>query len=153
VARPIRGAKGSTVAVDGLDKLVRDFGRMGSGVKREMIAELRDLAGVVSKTAQAIAVEKGLAPPGRSGRGKGRELRLIRPFNRGTTVGVRSGATRDGYSYPIRHEYEGRGGSAPGPRAYLEPALDRDTKKVEAGLGDMLDRLSSDNGFGRGGIL
>lgn len=145
-----RGATGSTVAVEGLTELVRSFGKLDKKLKRDLLLKLREQAAIVAVTARKIAAEKGLAKPGRSGRGKGTEVRLIKPFYRGASAGVRSGATnKSGFAYPLIHEFGERGNSERGPRAYLEPALVAEyatiVASIDAMLGDLGDAFDNDS--------
>lgn len=141
-----RGVTDSTVRVEGLQELIRDFGRLEKGIAKEVRAELKDVAGIVAEEARSIAESVGL-------RDSGRLIRTTRPFARGATAGVRTTATRNGYPYGLRYEFEGRGGDAAGPRAYLAPALEEKSDAVVEELGEVIDRLTSAHGFGRGGTL
>lgn len=141
-----RGVTSTTVRVEGLSELIRDLGKLERGIRKEIRGELKDVAEIVAEQARDNAREQGLVDSGRL-------VKLTKPFARGSTAGVRSGATRDGYPYPARYEFGGRGANAVGPRAYLRPALDEKTSDVVDALGDVIDRLTSASGFGRGGTL
>lgn len=88
----------------------------------------------------------GLANSGRLQKG-------IRSKMRGSAVVVenraQAGKKSGNYKYPAAIEYGFRGD----PRPTLVPALEERKEDVIEALDDMLDRLVSKNGFGRGGIL
>ena len=125
----------ATVRVEGLDRLVRDFGRMSKQLRKDLQAELKDIAGHVADEAQSVAEREGL-------RDSGKLIRSIKPSVRGSTAYVRATATNRGFNYPRRHEFENGG-----VRAFLHPALQQSTSKVEREIGRMVDRLADRNGF------
>ena len=131
----------ATVRVQGLDRLIRDFRKLDRGLAREVQQELKHIAGFVADDARLAAGAQGL-------RDSGRLIGRIKPFYRGATAGVRSGVMRRGYPYGAVYEY-GLGRT----RAYLEPTLKRDEGRIVEAFEDMLDRLTSSAGFGRGGVL
>lgn len=148
------GYTGGTIRVQGLNALVRDFNRVASGLKADLQRELQDVAEIVSDEAKDIVQQEGLVDSGRL-------LKGIRPRVRGTTAIVENRAksprpktararTRGNYPYPGIYEYGRAGGKR---RPFLVPALDNKQEDVVEALEDMLDRLTSRNGFGRGGIL
>lgn len=129
------------VRARGLDQVIRGFRKMDRSLAREVQMELRHITQFVADDAQTTARSKGLFDSGRLVRG-------IKPFYRGATAGVRSSVTRRGYPYGGVYEF-GNGGS----RAFLEPTVRRDEHKIVEAFEDMLDRLTSQAGFGRGGVL
>lgn len=147
-------AAAGAVKVEGLRELVRDFRKMGKHVVRDVQRELGDVAKVVADEARSIAEAKDL-------RRSGDLVRSIRPRVRGATALVRASATHRGFNYPRRFEFEGgrRGASdashfrGRGPRAFLGPALDAKEGEIVDAMNDVLDRLTSRNGFRRGGVL
>lgn len=138
-------AKYSVASVDvhGLQALIRSFNRMDKSLGKELRKELKDVARIVSTEARDIALHKGLLDTGRL-------IRTTRPAVRGETALVRTTANNKGYQYPMIFEYGGRGETGIGPRAYLEPALQNKREDVIEALDEMLGRLASENGFGRG---
>ena len=142
-----RNYVGSTVAVRGLDQLVRDFGKVSDQLKRDVQRELQDIALIVSDQAKENARSEGLDKSGRLIKG-------IRPRVRGATAIVEDRAKSKGRRFPYPGIYEfGVSGRDRRRRPFLVPALDQKQGDVMRGLEDMLDRLTSQNGFGRGGVL
>jgi hypothetical protein len=139
VAR-VRNARGGTIAVEGLDELVRDFRRMSPALAKGVREELKAVAGIVEEEARDVAEAKGL-------RDSGRLIRGTRRFAKASSAGVRNYARRKGFAYPMVYEYGGRGGGRSGPRAFLEPALDNKEEAVIEALDDMLGRLGTEHGF------
>jgi hypothetical protein len=131
----------AAVRVEGLGRLIRDFRRLDRGLAREVQQELRSIAGFVADDARLAADAQGL-------RDTGKLISRIKPFYRGSTAGVRSGVMRRGYPYGGVYEY-GLGRT----RAYLEPTLQRDERQIVEAFEDLLDRMTSSAGFGRGGRL
>lgn len=146
----LRGVKGGSVRVEGLSQLIRDFNRMDKQLARDLRRELLAVGQIVADEARDVQVPDQDLAAGQSGddgkRNTGRLQKGIRPRMRGTATIVENRTKRDGYVYPAVYEY-GKG------RPFLEPALDAKTEDVVQALDDMLDRLVSANGFGRGGIL
>lgn len=140
-----RGYTGSTIQVSGLRELIRDFNKMDRELGRDVQRELQEVARIVSDEAKDVAQQEGLVDTGRLQRG-------IRPRVRGTTAIVENRAKNRGYKYPGIYEY-GVSGRDRKRRPFLEPALDNKQEDVVEALEDMLDRLTSRNGFGRGGVL
>jgi hypothetical protein len=134
-------APAGPIRITGLRELVRDFGRMQRGLRTELQREMSQIGGIVAGEARQIAQQKGL-------RDSGDLIRSIRPRVRGAVALVRSSAEHRGFNYPARLEYE-HGGR----RAFLGPAVDAKQAEVVDAIDDMLDRLASEHGFGRGGLL
>jgi hypothetical protein len=116
--------------------LYRDLRAVDRGLPNELKRELRD---AVEPT---VTLAKVLAPVGKT-----RRLRnSIRAYPAQKAIAVRATARnrRDGFLYPAVYEYGGRRGRAAGPRAYLNPALDRTENqvvdRVARGLGDFMAR-------------
>jgi hypothetical protein len=131
----------AAVRVQGLGPLVRDFGKMSRELRRDLQREIADSTGIVAREAKAVAEREGL-------RESGALIRSIKARVRGAVGFVQVGATRRGFPYPRRLEYE-----SGGRRAFVGPALESKQEDVVEAMNDMLDRLASRNGFGRGGIL
>jgi hypothetical protein len=148
----LRGVRGGSVRVEGLSQLIRDFNRMNKQLGTDLRRELVDIGKIVADEAKNEQMPSQELAGGQSGednvRNSGRLQSSIRPRMRGTATIVEQ--RRDGsYSkFPYGAIYEYSKG-----RPFLEPALDARTEDVVQALDDMLDRLSSANGFGRGGIL
>ena len=128
-------ARQADIRVKGLDDLVRDFGKVDRGLRKELQGEIRKVAGIVAGEAKERAVRQGLVDSGKL-------VRSIRPGVRRSTGVVRVTATRDGFPYPAVYEFGGGG-----VRAFLMPALKDKTDDVFKGLEDMLDRLTSQAGL------
>ena len=140
-----RRFSGSTVAVKGLDQLIRDFNKVNADLRRDIQRELQEIARIVSDEAKEIVVQGDLFESGKL-------ANQIRPRVRGSTAIVESRAKRKGYAYPGIYEF-GKSGRMKKRRPFLEPALEAKQREVIEGLEDMLGRLTSENGLGRGGIL
>lgn len=145
-----RGVRGGSVRVEGLADLIRDFSRMDKSLARDIRRELIDIGKIVAEEAKENQVPSQDLAAGQRGRddqrNTGKLQRGLRAKMRGSATVVENRAKRDGYLYPAIYEY-GKG------RPFLEPALDAKTEDVIMALDDMLDRLVSANGFGRGGLL
>jgi hypothetical protein len=152
----VRGVTGSTVAVKGLRELIRDFHRLEAELARELRRELLAIGKIVADEAKTVQVPQKNLAAGQLGEDKsintGKLQRGIRPRMRGATTIVENRTNRSGYKYPGIYEYglSGRGRSR---RPFLVPALNAKQPEVIEALEDMLDRLTSANGFGRGGTL
>ena len=138
----------AAVRVEGLDELVRAFGRLDRGLRRELQKHLRVIGKIVADDAKAVASEKGL----RGGAGDPHEgllIRSIRPRVRGGSAFVADTAVTTspkypaGYPYPKRIEFAGGGA-----RAFLAPALDRSRERVVSELERLVDWVESDFGGG-----
>ena len=146
----LRGVRGGSVRVEGLSQLIRDFNRMNKDLARDLRRELLLVGQIVADEAKDEQIPKQDLAAGQFGsddkRNTGRLQKGVRPRMRGTTTIVENRTKNKGYRYPAEYEYN-RG------RAFLGPALDAKSEEVVEALDDMLDRLVSANGFGRGGIL
>lgn len=140
-----RGFTGSTVSVRGLNQLVRDFNAVDRELRRELQRELQDIARLVSDEAKSMVREDNLVDSGRLEKG-------IRPRVRGAVAIVENRAKNRGYAYPGIYEY-GTSGKEKTRRPFLLPALQAKQGEVVEALEDMLDRLTSRHGLGRGGVL
>jgi hypothetical protein len=140
-----RGYVGATVVVSGLDQLVRDFGKVSKELRRDLQRELQDVAKIVSDEAKAIVERDTLIESGKLKNG-------IRPRVRGATAIVENRAQKGGFKYPGIYEF-GVSGRVKARRPFLLPALEAKQGEVYEALEDMLDRLTSKNGLGRGGTL
>lgn len=128
---------GVLVQTRGLREFRRDLGRADKTLRKEVDAELKTAAAVVTVEAKSIAEGKSL-------RESGDLIRSIKPFVRGGTVGVAASARHGGYPYPGRLEYEGRAGGKTGPRAFLNPAVDRKEKQIVNQMEMVLDSIVKD---------
>lgn len=150
-------ATGSTIRVEGLAQLIRDMDLVSKELSRDLRRELLDVARIVSDHARtSVVLREGLGP-GQAGQDRkantGRLQRGIRPKMRGATAIVENRTkSRNGYPYPGIYEF-GVSGRARTRRAFLEPALDQKKDDVVRSIEDMLDRLTSSHGLGRGGLL
>jgi hypothetical protein len=139
MARPAGGKSGAGIQfqVKGLRELDRALGRANKGLRTNLRAAFRDVAGDVATVARGIAESKGL-------RDSGDMIRSIRPFALQGRAGVRSGATHGGFSYPSRHEFEGRRGAPWGPRASLNPAVEASEPQIRRGIEHVLETIGKD---------
>lgn len=146
----LRGVTGSSIRVEGLSQLIRDFNRMNKDLARDLRRELLDVGKIVADEAKDVQIPDQQLAGGQAGedsaRNTGRLQKGVRPRMRGTAVIVENRAKNRGYGYPAIYEFN-KG------RPFLNPALDARTEDVVEALDDMLNRLVSANGFGRGGIL
>ncbi len=142
----------STTQVEGIAELSSALGRLDRRLQRELAAEMRQIASAVAATARDIAERKGL-------RRSGRLIRSIKPGSRRGGAVVRVTAVREvgkgaPYKYPGIYEFGGRSGFGKvGPRAFLQPAVDEKRDDTFRAVEDLLDRLISAEGLGRGGVL
>lgn len=130
-------AQNTRVEVKGYRELLRALKRTDAELHRNLREGLTGIAREVVQEAKGIAESKGL-------RESGDLIRGIRPFATVKGTGVRSGAMHGGYAYPQRLEYEGRQGGRYGPRASLNPAVDRKEPEINRGLDRVLDQLEKD---------
>lgn len=137
---------GAAVRVEGLQPLLRDMGRVEKGLRRELQKELDEIAKHVRDEARDRAQAEGL-------RDKGGLVRGVKHRVKGSTALIRSTRTRGGFPYPAVYEFGGRGAGKYGPRAFLYPTVEKELPTTVRMLGEMLDRLTSANGLGRGGSL
>lgn len=146
----LRGARAGSIRVEGLSRLIRDFQAMDKEMAADMRRELINIGNIVTDEAKDNRVPAQDLAAGQRGqddrRNTGKLQRGLRARMRGTATIVENRAKRDGYLYPSIYEY-GKG------RPFLEPALDAKTDEIMEALEDMIDRLTSANGFGRGGLL
>lgn len=92
------------------------------------------VAADVAADARTVAESKGL-------RKSGDLIRGIVPFSQIGRAGVRSRAKHDGFNYPKRLEYEGRGGGRYGPNASLIPAVDEAEPRIERAAEEVLNQM------------
>lgn len=140
-----RGYTGSTIAVRGLSQLIRDFNAIDKELRRDLQRELQHVAKIVSDEAKARVRSDDLFQSGDLEKG-------IRPRVRGAVAIVEDRAKHRGYPYPGIYEY-GVSGKQKARRPFLLPALQAKQGEVVEALEDMLDRLTSAHGLGRGGVL
>lgn len=136
-----------TVAVEGVGDLLRAFGSIDKGLRRELRLELLDVANIAAGKARAIAEQKGLHATGA----------LIDRIHAGArasyayitdTARRASPAYPQGFNYPAVYEY-GHGGA----RAFLTPAAITSEDDVISGVESLLDRLTRAAGLQKGGLL
>jgi hypothetical protein len=141
--------------VEGLDELIVAFAQLDADLRRELSTRLRSLAGVVATDARAIALAKGL-------KRSGDLIAGIKTQVKGTTAWVIETARRvspkypEGYRYPAIYEFGGgRRKStdpawfrAPGIRAFMTPAVDKDREQVFNGIQGLVDDLIARHNLG-----
>lgn len=125
-----------TVHVEGLDQLVRTFGKIDRGLRRELQGRLRKVGLLVAADYRATAPRK-----------TGKMAESAKPSVRGGSVFVRVTATKASpkypkYRYPNRIEYEAGSGQP------LHASLERQRPAVVNELGDVVDWVADE--FGRG---
>jgi hypothetical protein len=148
-----RDISSGPVQVQGLRQFDRFLGRVSKDAQRELRSELRVIARSVRDEARQQAIGQGFGGTGRSGRGRGELLRKLTYGVRGGLAYIAEGAVRtEGrgapFKYPAVFEYGRRQ-----HRPFLLPALDAKRQDVYRGIEDLFDRLTSENGLGRGGLL
>lgn len=131
-ARPVR--------VTGLKELRRDLRKMSKELDKEVRGALKDSVADVADDAKAIA-------RGKFDGGTGKTIKSIRPGVSGSKALVRVSAQNQGFHYPRRHEYENDGA-----KAFLGPALSRNSDKVEENVLDALENLAQRQGRFRGNL-
>lgn len=124
------------IHVEGLRELNTAFGRVSKRLQRELQAELRNVAEPLAASVRRVAEEKNWGPRTVSGirAGSTRGQVVIRQNRRKVT-----GARSDFGALQMRE-------------AFI-PEAERWGPIVQRRLEVMLDRLTSENGFGRGGQL
>lgn len=126
---------------------------MSGDLRRELIL----VGEIVAEEARDVQVPQQDLAEGQAGvddvSNSGRLQKGIRSKMRGSAVVVenraKAGKKSGNYKYPAVIEFGFRGPARP----TLEPALEARKEDVIEALDDMLDRLVSRNGFGRGGVL
>lgn len=126
-----------SVNIKGLRQLDRALGKTDKNLRKNLRDQLKQVAEEVAGDARAIATSKDL-------RQSGDLIAGIRPFALTGKAGVRNTATHRGFAYPSRHEYENRGGASYGPRASINPAVDRNQPEIRRGIEHVLDQLDRD---------
>lgn len=175
---PTSGLTG--IQVEGLQRTLRAFGRIQKGLRQELRKELIQIAGVVAAKARDIAEQKGLHDSGSLIERIHPGMRASYAYITDTAK-RKSAKYPAGFNYPAIYEYGGsqtrknmagefnvvnrsRQGAAlallgagsqrhVGPRAFLEPALAEREEWVVKAIDAMLGRMTSQAGFGNGGLL
>ena len=120
----------AAIRAEGLNDFVRDLKRASPEARKELRAEMRELAGEVADDAKQIAQSEGLVESGDL-------LRRIKPAVRGTLALIRSGAEHRGFPYPARLEFGDLDGE------HLQPAAERNEERVVDGLDQAVGRAFS----------
>lgn len=134
------------VQVEGLDALVRAFGKVDKGLRRQLQKELRRIGKVVVDRARANAAAEGLHGSGRDPH-PGQLIARMSVSVRGGSVYVRDTAktvsTRypQGYNYPKRFEYE-----AGGRRSFLRRGLEESRTTVIRDMENLVDWIADEWG-------
>lgn len=171
------GFAGETVVVEGLDRLIRDFNRLDPELRRGVQRELDKIGKIVADDAKADITRRGLVRSGDMRRGVRQRVRggsvvvrsaaAHRGYNypqifefggRATQMRAGGGMSSVTKRSSIGARLASSGAALGefgeyGPQAILLPALQRNAEKVTEALEEMLDRISSQNGFNTGGIL
>lgn len=132
--------KGS-VQVEGLDPLVRGFGRVNKGLRRQLQKELRVIGKRVAVEAKAIAEERGLRGQEPWDPHPGQLIAKIAPSVRGGSVFIRDSARTGSYNYPARLEFQHHN-----PRPFLRPALDKNREEVAVQMEHLVDWIAREWG-------
>lgn len=125
------------VRLKGLKQLDRALGKADKRLRTDLRVRLKDVADIVATEARANAASRTHSRTGDL-------VAKIKPFALSGRAGVRSGAVHHGYNYPMRLEYEGRGGGKYGPRASLNPAVDSKLDDVGRAMERLLDDVADD---------
>lgn len=126
---------GRTVAVEGLQDLMRIIRKMDKEARKEVRAKLRDVGKIVADEAKAQAAAQGLYRTGLL-------IRRIRPKLTSRSIQIvdtamkRSPKYPSGYNYPKRYEYE-KGGA----RAFMRPALEAKQEEAVRRFEEIFDEL------------
>lgn len=129
----------NTVRVRGLRDLDRALGKVDRRLRTQLRDKLRNIAADVAGEAKDIAESKHLHQTGDL-------VASIQPFALTGRAGVRATATHGGYAYPARLEYENRMGGTYGPRAFLNPAVDRRMDDITRSMEGLIDSIADDLG-------
>lgn len=129
------------VQVEGIKDVLNAFGRIDKGLRKELRVELVAAAGLVAAKAKDIAEQLGL-------RDTGKLIASIRPGMSGAYAYVTDSAKRNGFNYPAVYEFGHNR-----ERAFLNPAADAEREHVIVGIEGLLDRLTSEAGLAKGGVL
>lgn len=124
---------------------------MDKQLARDVRRELISIGDIVRDEARDVQMPRQQLAGGQAGKdgraNTGALQKSVRTRMRGSSVIVESRRrSKSNYAYGAIYEFN-RG------RAFLGPALDAKSGEVMQSLDDMLDRLVSANGFGRGGLL
>lgn len=130
-----------TVHVDGVNPLVRGFGRVNKGLRRQLQKELRVVGRRVADVAKAEAEAKQLRGTEPWDPHQGQLIARIAPSVRGGSVFIRDTAKTGSYNYPARLEFENHGA-----RAFLRPALDKNREEVVVSMERLVDWIASEWG-------
>lgn len=135
------------VQVDGLDALVRGFGRVDRGLRREVQKQLRKVGQIIADDAKQVATEKGLHSRSKYDKHPGELIADIKSTVRGGSVWIRDAARTPGqgkwgnYNYPARFEFENHG-----ERAFLRVAINRNTSRTIKEMEQVLDWIADEWG-------
>ena len=133
-----------SIQVEGLHELGKALRQIDKDLRTDLMRELRAIGNRVRDQARSNA-----APRAKSGR----ELKGIKTSARsgrktmGVSVVSKAVNPRNGYSYPLRHEYDGgartpgKKGASPGPRAVVNPAVDKLRARSERDIEKLLDNV------------
>jgi hypothetical protein len=122
--------------VRGMKELTRDLRAVDRGLAREL---QNDLKAAVRPT---ITAAKALAPVD-----TGALRNSIRPIATQKQIAIRANKRRKGFLYPAVYEYGKRGGGEFGPRAFLNPALNRTEDEVVKSVAGALSHFLSRHGL------
>jgi hypothetical protein len=137
---------GDHVQVEGLDELVKAFGRVDKGLRRELQKQLRVIGKGVVDQARAVAASEGLHGSGRDPH-PGQLISKMTVSVRGGSVYVRDTAKTvstkypQGYNYPQRLEYE-----AGGSRSFLRRGLEERRGTVIRDMERLVDWIADEWG-------
>jgi hypothetical protein len=136
------------VVLEGMTQMMRAFKQLESDISRDLRTELKAIARDVAAAAKVEASSKGLAAPGRSGRGTGQLVRHIRSGATQRYAYIKDDVSRasqrypDGYNYAKVYEY-GRGGV----RAFLHPAVEHMTPEIVTRVDEFIAHAIRETGF------
>lgn len=126
-----------TVYVDGLDSLVRAFGKIDRGLRRELQGRLRRAGLIVAADYRATAP-----------RLTGAMAASAKPSVRGGSVFIRVTAKKQSPKYPSGYRYPNRIEYGPGSSHPLHQSLERQRPAVLRDLEATIDWVADE--FGRG---
>lgn len=146
------GVTGGSIRVEGLRELINAFYKMDRQLSKEIRQELILIGNLVVDEARDTQMPQQQLAAGQLGQdgvpNTGKLQKSLRAKMQGQSTAVVESRKPRGSKYAYGAIYEFDQG-----RPFLVPALEAKTDDIMEALGDMVDRLVSANGFGRGGIL
>ena len=137
-------APSQSIQVEGLHELGKALRQIDKDLRTDLMRELRAIGNRVRDQARSNASSRSKT---------GREVKGIKTSAKsgkrtmGVSVVSKGVNPANGYRYPKRHEYEGgartpgKKGSLPGPRAVVNPAVEKLRARSERDIEKLLDSV------------